>query len=333
MTSATLTGRRKAAVALVALGPERAAAVLRGLDEAEVKALAAEVAALGPVTPDEVRATMSELARGLGDQPVLPAPGKRFAKDLLVRALGPERGELACLELDVPAPFAWLEGADPEAVAKALATEPASAVALALAHLDPRTAARLLVRLPEQERGRVASRLAGLGAVHPDTVAHVEAGLRARVEDVLRSRVRKVQGPVLLAGVLAKVGRNASRELLQVLALSDPALAEATTNALFTFEDACSLDQRSLQTLLRSVDGKELAVALSSADEQTRANVLGNLSERARETLVDEMELLRGVKGSAVTEARNAVVAAARRLEEEGQLVLSRGGDDEDDDA
>ncbi len=330
MTVATLGNRRKAAVALVALGPDRAAAVLRGLEEHEVKALALEVANLGPVTPDEVRATMSELARGLSSPAVLPAPGKRFAKDLLVRALGAERGELACAELDVPAPFSWLEEADPDAAAKALASEPAGAVALALAHLSPKTAARLLVRLPEGERARVAGRIAGLGAVHPETVAHVEAGLRERVADVLRSQVRKVEGPALLAGVLSKAGRDTSRELLSVLAESDPALAEATTDALFTFEDACSLDARSMQVLLRSVDGKELAVALSSADEATKANVLGNMSERARETLVDEMDLLRGVRAAEVTEARNAVVATARRLEEEGQLVLTRN-DDEDD--
>ncbi|MCW2776593.1 MAG: flagellar motor switch protein FliG [Frankiales bacterium] len=331
MTTPVLMGnRRKAAVALVALGPDRAAAVLRGLEESEVKALATEVMNLGPVTPDEVRSTMAELARGLGNPTVLPAPGKRFAKDLLVRALGPERGELACAELDVPPPFGWLEGADPDAAAKALASEPAGAVALALAHLTPKTAAKLLVRLPEGDRARVAGRIAGLGSVHPDTVAHVEAGLRARVQDVLRSQVRKVEGPALLAGVLAKAGRDASRELLQVLAESDPALAEATSNALFTFEDACGLDAKSMQVLLRSVDGKELAVALSTADEGTKNNVLVNMSERARETLVDEMDLLRGLKASEVNDARNAVVATARRLEEEGQLVLSRG-DDEDD--
>jgi flagellar motor switch protein FliG len=328
-----MDGRRKAAVALVALGPERAANVLRGLEESEVKVLAREVASLGPVTPDEVRSTMTELARGIAAVSVLPAPGKRFAKDLLLRALGEERGGLACAELDAPLPFEWLETADSEAASKALATEPPGAVALAFAHLDPKTAARLLVRLPEEVRGRVASRIAALGAVHPETVAHVEAGLRLRVEEVLQSQVRKVKGPTLLAGVLARAGRGASRELLSALTLADPALAEATSAALFTFEDACGLEARSLQVLLRAVEGKQLAIALSTADETTKENVLGNLSERARETLVDEIDLLRNVRGGEVNEARAAVVAAARRLEEEGTLVLTRDGDDDDEDA
>lgn len=327
---ATASGRRKAAIALVALGPDRASTILRGLGEDEVKALAGEVAALGPVTPDEVRSTILELVRGLGEQGLLPAPGKRYAKDLLVRTLGPERGAALGDELDVPAPFAWLADADPDAAAQGLATEPAGAVALALAHLEPKAAARLLTRLPADEQGRVATRIAALGAVHPDTVRQVEAGLRTRISDVLRTEVRKVDGPELLAGLLSKAGRDTSRELLQAVAASNPELAELTRAALFTFEDVCALEPRAMQVLLRSVDSKQLAVALSTASEPVKARVLSNLSERAREGLLEEMDLLRGVRSAEVSEARSAVVATARQLEEEGSIVLTRSGDDDE---
>ncbi|MGZ6827367.1 MAG: flagellar motor switch protein FliG [Mycobacteriales bacterium] len=327
---ATASGRRKAAIALVALGPDRAATILRGLGEDEVKALAGEVAALGPVTPDEVRSTILELVRGLGEQGLLPAPGKRYAKDLLVRTLGPERGGALGDELDVPAPFAWLADADPDAAAQGLATEPAGAVALALAHLEPKAAARLLTRLPADEQGRVATRIAALGAVHPDTVRQVEAGLRTRISDVLRTEVRKVDGPELLAGLLSKAGRDTSRELLQAVAASNPELAELTRAALFTFEDVCALEPRAMQVLLRSVDSKQLAIALSTASEPVKARVLGNLSERAREGLLEEMDLLRGVRSAEVSEARASVVATARQLEEEGSIVLTRSGDDDE---
>ena len=329
LATTTTPGRRKAAVALVALGPERAATILRGLGEHEATAMAAEIASLGPVSPDEVRATLAELAQGLGEPDLLPAPGKRFAKDLLVRALGPERGVALGDELDVPKPFDWLAYADPDAAAKGLATEPAGAVALALAHLEPKAAARLLTRLPEEEQAKVATRIAALGAVHPDTVRQVEAGLRARVSDVLRSETRKVDGPEVLANVLAKAGRDTSRELLQAVAATSPELAELTRNALFTFDDVCGLEARSMQTMLRSVDTKQLALALSSSPETIKAKVLGNLSERARESLVEEMDLLRGVRPAEVNEARQAIVAIARQLEEEGSLVLTRADDDE----
>lgn len=328
-TTNSSASRRKAAIALVALGPERAAVILRGLGEQEVRSLASEVAYLGPVSPDEVRATISELVQGLGEPDLLPAPGKRFAKDLLVRALGQERGSVLGAELDLPVPFAWLAEADPDAAAKGLATEPAGAVALALAHLDPRAASRLLTRLPTDDQGRVATRIAALGAVHPETVRQVEAGLRLRIQDVLRTEVRRVDGPELLAGLLSKTGRDTSRELLQAVAAANPELAELTRNALFTFDDLCGLEARSMQVLLRSVDSKQLAVALSASPEPAKAKVLGNLSERARESLVEEMDMLRGVRPNEVAEARTAMVAIARQLEEEGSLVLSRSGDDD----
>jgi flagellar motor switch protein FliG len=329
LATTTSASRRKAAIALVALGPERAAVILRGLGEDEVKVLAGEVATLGPVSPDEVRATISELVRGLGEPDLLPAPGKRYAKDLLVRALGQDRGGALGDELDVPAPFAWLATADPDAAAQGLATEPAGAVALALAHLEPKAAARLLTRLPSQDQARVATRIAALGAVHPDTVRQVEAGLRTRIQDVLRTEVRKVDGPELLAGLLSKAGRDTSRELLQAVAATSPELAELTRNALFTFEDVCGLEARSMQVLLRSVDSKQLAVALSTSPEPLRAKVLSNLSERARESLLEEMELLRGIRSADVAEARAGIVAGARQLEEEGSLVLTRQDDDD----
>ena len=325
---APLSGRRKAAVALVALGPERASALLKGLDEAEVTELAREIAELGPVTADEVRATIAELDSGLRSVDRLPAPGKRFAKDLLVSALGPDRGAAAGFLLDQPAPFTWLAEADPDAAAGALATEPPAAVALALAHVDPKVAAALLVRLPEARRAVVGTRLAGLGTVHPDTLREVEMGLRARVEDVLSTPTRVLEGPKVLADVLSKAGRQATQELLQALALSDPDLAEATRAALFTFDDLCGLPARQMQQLLRELDMRQLAVALAPSGEAVQTLVLGNLSERARDTLLEEIDLARNARGAEVEDARKACLAVARRLEEEGVLVLARTDDE-----
>lgn len=324
--------RRKAAIALVAMGSERAAAVLRSLGEEEARLLAAEVAELGSVSPDEVRAAVRELSDKVhGDVERLPAPGRRFAKDLLLKAYGPEKGGAAGAALDVARPFGWLAAADPDAAAQALGAEPAGAVALALAHCEPRAAARLLTRLPEAVQQAVALRIAGLGSVHPDTVTEVEQSLRARVESVVVPDVRRIAGPEVLAEMLSRAGKDRERAVLQAVALTDPQLAEATKAHLFTFADVLRLEARSMQALLKAVETRDLAVALSTAEEGERDAVLSNLSERARDTLLEEIDLLRGVKASDVTDARRAVVATARRLEEEGALVLSRAGDDEEE--
>lgn len=324
----TSPGPREAAVALVALGPERAATILRSLGERQARALAAEVAALGPVHPNEVRAILGELVRGLNSPSILPAPGKRLAKELLVRALGQEVGTAMGEELDVPAPFAWLADADPDAAGNALANEAPGAVALALAHLDPRTAARLLTRLPAEDRAKVATRIAALGSVHPDTVRQVEAALRSRVSDLLGSDTRRVDGPELLAGLLAKTGRETSKELLTALAVTHPELAEATRARLFTFEDLCALPARTLQVVLRAVEAKQLALSLRNLPEVTVSLVLANLSERAREALTEERELLTSARSADIADARAAVVAAARQLEDEGTVELTSTDDE-----
>ena len=323
-------GRRKAAVALVALGPQRAAQVLAGLEEDEVKVLAAEIAQLGPVAPAEVVSAMTELSRGVHAVTELPAPGKRFAKDLLVRALGADRGAAASAELDRPAPFCWLADADPDAAAKALAVEPAAAVALALAHADTRTAAALLTRLPAPLRTAVATRVAGLTTVHPDTLAQVEQDLRSRVAEALEPETHAVHGPKVLADVLARAGRDLSRELLTALAAVDEELADATRAALFTFDDLCLMAPRTMQVLLRDVDLRQLAVALVGYDDDTVGLFTANLSERSRETLLEEIDLSANVRAAEAHQARLDVVATARRLEEDGVLTLSRSGDEDE---
>lgn len=327
--SRTGSGRRKAAIALVALGAERAAALLRDLDEAEIRAIAAEVTALGPVSPDEVKATLQELHGGLAEVQTLPPPGSRFARDLLVRTLGEEQGDLLAAQVGSPQPFSWLGDADPVQASQALSVEPPSVVALALAHLHARSAARVLTRLPEKLRSEVATRIANLSTVHPETVLEVDATLRARVASVLAAEVVPVAGPGVLAEILAFTGRDAEKSVMTALTENSPDLADQVRAALFTFDDVAALEARALQTLLKAVETRELAVALKNADEQVLSRILGNLSERAREGLLEEIDLLTSVRSTEVEAARKSIVQVARRLEDEGLLVIARP-DDED---
>jgi flagellar motor switch protein FliG len=323
------SGRRKAAIALVALGAERAALLLKDLDEAEVKAVAAEVTALGAVSPDEVRTTLQELHGGLADVSTLPPPGSRFARDLLVRTLGEEQGERMAAQVETPPAFSWLAHADPVQAAQALSVEPPGVVALALAHLPARAAARMLTRLPDQLRSDVATRIANLATVHPETVLEVDSALRARVGSVLAAEVVPVAGPGVLAEILAFTGRDAEKSVMTALTETSPDLADQVRAALFTFDDVAALEPRALQTLLKGVETRELAVALKGADEQVLSKILGNLSERARDGLLEEIDLLTSVRSAEVEAARKSIVQTARRLEEEGVLVIARP-DDED---
>ena len=317
---------RRAAIVVVALGPDRAQTIMSVLTESQVRRLALEISELGPISPDEVRTTLAELAESLGGSGMLPAPGKAYARDLLVAALGVDRGEIAAYELDTEKPFTWLADADPKSAAQALASEPAGAVALALAHVEPRAAVKLLTRLPAELRSQVATRVAGLDVVHPETVEEVEAGLRARLGNVLSVDVHRLVGPTVLAQMLTYAPVEHERSMLQSVALTAPDLAEAVRAALFTFDDALSLEPRAIQVLLKAIESRDLATALNGADDEQRARVFNNLSQRAQAHLVEEMDLWKNVRGSEVSEARRKVVSTARSLEEQGLIELTREG-------
>lgn len=323
------SGRRKAAVALVALGAERAAALLKAMHESEVRTIVAEVSVLGPVTPDEVGAALAELNSGLTAVTTLPAPGTKFARDLLIRTLGAERGEAMAAELEDPGPFMWLGDVNPDYVADTLAAEPPAAVALALVHLPAQIASRLLTQLPEPMRYDVVTRIASLKSVHPDTVAEVDACMRARVGTATVVETISVTGTSMLAEMLTTTSRNHERALLHALAAAAPELAELVKASLFTFEDVADLEARALQTVLKAVDTRELAMALKNANEATLGKILTNLSERAREDLLEEIDLLTTIRPVDITQARQSVVATCRRLEDEGTITIARPDDDD----
>lgn len=326
MTGA-LTPQRKAAIAVMALGPDRAAEVLRGLDDDSVAALAEQLRDLGPVSADEAAAVLRELAGGVTGDYRLPAPGPQYARTLVTQALGPERSAPVLARLERPRPFGWLDGADPDLVAPVLAGQPAAALALLLAQLSPPVAAALLGRLPDELRDDVARRVAGLGQVLPETLAEVETALRAALTPVLATVVHRIRGPEVLAQMLQLTPRESEKAVLQALAQTAPQLAEATREALFTFDDAMSLEPRAMQTLLKAVEVRTLATALVTAADDLRDRVLANMSERARATLLEEIDLVTRANPGEVLAARKSVVQAARGLEESGELDLSRRTD------
>jgi flagellar motor switch protein FliG len=257
--------------------------------------------------------------------------GVGYAQELLDRVLGSERAAAVMSRIDPQhtRPFAYLALADPDVVARVLAPEPPSSIALALAHLEADDAARLLVRLPADTRAQVAIRLASMEHLHPDVVAEVDADFAARLTPMLRQPHRPVNGITTLVELLNRANRDAGRELLDAIGDQDPDLAARIRDALFVFDDIARLDDRSIQQVLRSVDTRDLSFAMKGAREDVSDAILRNLSERARENLLEEIEFLKGVKATDINDARTRIVRAVVALEEAGTITIERGGDEE----
>jgi flagellar motor switch protein FliG len=182
---------------------------------------------------------------------------------------------------------------------------------------------------PDQQAD-VAYRIALMDRTAPEMVRMVEEELGRRMGSLLAYQdMATVGGVETLVEIINRSPRPTERSILEWLESSDPELAERIRSQMFVFEDIVTIDDRSLQLVLRDVDSNDLATALKGVRVDVRDKVVRNLSERAGENLLEEMDLLGPVRARTVEEAQAKVVAVIRTLEEQGVLTISRGGEDE----
>lgn len=330
--TSTLSGARKAAALLVALGREAAARVLARLPSEAVERLTLELLRTPALEPAVRDAVLTEAHEGLfGGTNLLPA-GETFAYEVVREAYGPDRAEAVLARIrqaQIPAPFEFLRDADPGQIRELLATEHPQTIALVLAHLDPRTAARILTELDQALQVEVARRFATTDQVSPETVGLVEAQLRSRMAAYTSSVTTSVGGARPLAHVLNQVDRSTEKQILGALGEVDPALADEVRRYMFVFEDVLFLDDRAMQRVIRELDTKDIALALRATSEEVKEKFFANMSQRAVEMLKEEMELAGQVRMKNVEEAQGRIVEVIKRLEEQDEIVISRGGADD----
>jgi flagellar motor switch protein FliG len=325
---ATVKGRRKAAVLLVTLGPERAADVFRHLHFDEIEALSLEMAKLQRIDPAVTSHVLEELAATVAAYDSLVAGGVEYAREVLERALGPDRaaeivGRLSSvIEMR---PFEFLRRTPPEQIVTFLRNEAPQTVALVVANLHTTLAAQVLSHLPDQEQADIALRIARMGETSPDVVKQVEEVMRQKLASVVQQEYSVAGGIKSLAEILNHADRPTERNVLDSLGEADEELAAEVRRLLFVFEDIIKLDDRSIQLVLREADQKDLALALRGVSEEVKGRILQNMSERGAQMLIEEMEYQPPQRKRVIEEAQGRIVGIIRRLEEAGAVVLSRG--------
>lgn len=321
------SGWQKAAILLMVTGPEVATQVIRYLGEDEIARITQEMATLGtPPTEarEQVVAEFERLAHGGAS-----ATGMAFVRQLLERALGPQRARELIDRVVEPAhavPFEALRKAPAAQVASLLLDEHPQVAAVALAHLRPEQGAAILKQMPGDVAADLAQRIARARHVSPELMRRIEHSLERRLLLVAPSApgARPAGGVKVVADLIARVDRETEKDVLGRLEALDPQLAEEVKSLLFTFEDLATLDEASLQRVLREVDQKVLATALKGAPQEIREKVFANVSTRVAEVVKEQMEVMGPVRLREVEEARRAIVAAVRALEESGEIVITR---------
>jgi flagellar motor switch protein FliG len=331
-----LGGRRKAAVLMAALGPELAAEVIQHLREEEIESLSLEMTKLGAIEEHTTEAILSELAAaatsGLGDV----AGGIEFAREVLERALGPERAEELLARLSAVTEmrsFEFLRSTPPEQIVGFLRTEAPQTIALVVANLPTVLAAQVLARLPDAVQPDIALRIARMGETSPSVIQQVEEVIRQRLTTVAEQDYSSAGGTKALAGILNHADRSTERAVLEHLATTDPELAEEVRRMLFVFEDLATLEDRAIQQVLREANQKDLVLALRGVAEAVKEKLLANMSERGAAMLLEEMEVQQPQRRRDVEAAQGRIVAVVRRLEEAGTIVLSSGDGESEEEA
>ncbi len=331
-----LSGARKAAVLMAALGSERAANVLSRLQEEEVESLSIEMARLSTVGAADTEAVLGELAELSAAAGAGASGGLDFAREVVERALGPERAVELLGRLSGSSetrPFEFLRTQPPERIAGLLRSESPQTIALVLASLRTTLAATVLARLPEDQQPDIALRIVRMSQPSTAVIERVEEVLRHRLTGVAEREYAATGGPKALAGILNHAERSVERNVLDSLAGTDKELAEQVRGMLFVFEDIVKLEERAIQQLLREVDQKDLVLALRGAPEELKAVVMANMSERGAAMLQEEMEIQQPQRKRDIDAAQSRIVGVVRRLEEAGTIVIASEGEEEEGDA
>jgi flagellar motor switch protein FliG len=331
---AHLSGARKAAVLLMAIGEGLAKEVLRTLPEADVERLTSEFADLRGISPEISNAVLQEFWDLLETQAYMVHGGIDYASHLLVETFGKQRAEDLMTQIRHAQEMelgnlAQLQRTDPQQLGKLLDSEHPQTIALVLAHLDPKQASLVLGSLTEEHRVVSIQRLAEMRQFSPEMAQKVAQILHRRLEKVGDAQRKSYSGFKAVSDLMNRLNGDESKRILESIEESEPELALSIRNLMFTFEDLVTVPQATIREIVSGVDKKQLAMAMRGAKEGLRAAIFKCMSSRAAEMLKEDMDVLGPVRSREVAQAQQEILTFARRLEAEGKVILKLETGDE----
>ena len=326
------TGIQKAAILLIALGPERSADIFKHLKEDEIEELTLEIANTRSVSPQVKEDVLNEFYQICLAQQYIAEGGIGYAKELLDKALGEEKAQEVITKLTASLqvrPFEFVRKTDPSQLLNFIQDEHPQTIAMILSYLTSAQAALVIGALPPEKQADVAKRIAMMDRTSPDVIKEVERVLEKKLSSLVNQDYTIVGGVDAIVNILNTVDRTTEKHIMESLEIEEPELADEIRKKMFVFEDILLLDDRASRRVLRDVDNADLGVALKAANEEVQNVIFKNLSKRLAAMIKEDMEFMGPVRMKDVEEAQQKVVSVIRKLEDSGEIVISRGGGDE----
>ena len=328
----TISGVQKAAILLIALGPEKSSMIFKHLKEDEIEELTLEIANTRSITPQLKDDVINEFYEICLAQQYIAEGGIGYAKELLEKALGADKamdviGKLTA-SLQVK-PFEFVRKADASQILNFIQDEHPQRIALILSYLAPSQSSMILSALPPDRQADVAKRIATMDRTSPDVIKEVERVLETQLSSLVNQDYTTIGGVDAVVEILNTVDRGTEKHIMETLEIEDPELADEIRRKMFVFEDILLLDDRAIQRVLRDVENSDLAIALKGSTEQVQNAIFNNLSKRLAAMIQEDMEFMGPVRMKDVEEAQQKIVNIIRKLEDSAEIIISRGGGDE----
>ena len=327
-----ISGLQKAAILLIALGPERSANVFKHLKEDEIEELTLEIANTRNITPKLKDEVISEFYQVCLAQQYIAEGGINYAKEVLEKSFGADRamdviGKLTA-SLQVK-PFEFIRKTDASQLLNFIQDEHPQTIALILSYLSASQSALILSALPPDRQADVAKRIAIMDRTSPEVIKEVEKVLESKLSSLVNQDYTIIGGVDAVVEILNTVDRGTEKHIMETLEIEEPELADEIRKKMFVFEDILLLDDRAIQRVLRDVDNGDLATALKGSNEEVQNAIFNNLSKRLAAMIKEDMEFMGPVRMKDVEEAQQKIVNVIRKLEDSAEIVISRGGGDE----
>ncbi len=325
-------GIRKAAILLIALGPETSSQILKRLPNNLIQKVTYEIANIDYIEPSEKDEVLESFVDMVSARQYVIDGGFDYAKNLLNKALGTHKAKEI---LDVLSqiqqrerPFAIARKADPTQLINLLLGEHPQTIALIMCYMQPDKAAVVLSELPREIQIEVSERICNINRASPDVISSIERIMENKFSNLIEGDMETVGGVTTLVDILNSVDRSTEKNIIGDLEKTDLELAETIKSSLFVFEDIVTLDKGSIQRILREVSNEDLGLALKGASEEVYGVIFGNMSQRAADMLKEDIKFMGPVRISTVEESQQKIVGIIRRLEEAGEIVIARGDQD-----
>ncbi|MGA8160676.1 MAG: flagellar motor switch protein FliG [Acidobacteriaceae bacterium] len=329
-----LSGVRKAAIFLVAVGDELGRKILQNLSEPDLRRLTEQIAELRAIPPELSLEVVEEFHGMLETQQYMMHGGLDYATKLLVDTFGKQRADdllnlVKRVQEASQSDLAMLEKVDPQQLGKFLESEHPQTIAIVLAHLDGRRGSIVIDSLSEERRVEAIRRLAAMRQFSPEMAQRVAMVLHRRLENMGETGRKAYSGFKAVADLLNRMESEQTTRMLQEIEAADPAMALNIRNLMFTFDDLVTIPPASIREIVSAADKRQLALALRGAQDELRAHVFAAMSSRAAEMLKEDMEVMGPVRAREVAGAQQEILALARTLEADGKVILKlEQGDD-----